>query len=345
LDPSGSVFSNRHQLLLELALESDDLVNATPVLDKFVIYFPSKQLPVEYLCMENLSPAAYITNQNNLNKKFKSQEVLEYFYNGALVYIGLRRWEDALEYLESAITYPTKDTAVSKIMVEAYKKWILVGLLAHGKALPLPKTVNANNTQKTYHALAKAYETVASIFESGTASRLKSEVEYGQKVWHDDRNTGLMLHILAAYQKNQIRNLADVYIKISIPEIQNLTTSAETGQKQSNIVVEGLVQDMITTGQLSATLSHPSNGPPVLNFSATGPNVSEADMKRELLASRDRIQFLTNEIKQTDRILTQDKEYIKWAQKEKKTKANKAEQGLAGPDVEEEALMEGLDFS
>jgi COP9 signalosome complex subunit 3 len=344
LDPSGSVLTGRHQLLVELALESGDYGSALPVLEKYVLYFPgsAKQLPYKFRCDLTLSPAVYMTAELNMTKKFKHVDVLEYFYYASMIYIGLRRWEDALEYLESAITYPSKDNSISKITLEAYKKWILVGILAQGKVITAPKTVN-NTIQKAFHTLAKPYDTVANIFESGTAQRLKAEVEAGQKIWQDDRNTGLMYTVLAAYQKTQIRNLAEVYSTISIPEIQGLTTSAEVGTKVTSQVVENLVQSMITSGELHASLSHPTNGPPVLTFSSTGPVLSESEMQRELRASKERIEFLTNEIKQTGRSLTQDKEYIKWAQKQKKNGKN-ADQAISGPDMEEEVLMEGIDF-
>lgn len=47
------------------------------------------------------------------------------------MYMGLKMWERALLFLEVVITAPTNNTA-SMIMVEAYKKWVLVALLCRG---------------------------------------------------------------------------------------------------------------------------------------------------------------------------------------------------------------------
>ena len=49
-----------------------------------------------------------------------------------MLYMGLKMWERALSFLEAVIMAPTNNTA-SMIMVEAYKKWVLVGLLCTGR--------------------------------------------------------------------------------------------------------------------------------------------------------------------------------------------------------------------
>jgi hypothetical protein len=45
--------------------------------------------------------------------------------------MGLKRWERALEFLTFVIAAPTIGPA-STIQVEAYKKWVLIGLLYYG---------------------------------------------------------------------------------------------------------------------------------------------------------------------------------------------------------------------
>lgn len=329
-------------------MDSGALEGAISVLEKMVLYFPvhGKTVKFKYICEQNLPPAAYLTTINNLNTKLKYQDILEYFYYGAMVYIGLRRWEDALEYLESAITYPLRDSSsVSKIMTEAYKKWVLVSVLVSGKALPPPKTVSTN-VLKLFHTMGKPYDTLASIFELSTASRLKAEADVG-KIFVDDGNLGLVLNVLAAYQKNQIRNLANIYSKVSISEIQSMTKSAETGGIISQPATETLVRDMIKDGELNATLSQPTTGSPILTFSSkVGPIISETEMQQQLREAASQINFLSNEIKQTDRNLLHDKEYIKHVQKQEKNKS-KGDAGVGGQDMEwnngdDETLMDGV---
>ncbi|KAK2625304.1 hypothetical protein QTJ16_005673 [Diplocarpon rosae] len=325
LDPSGSVLTSNHIILAKLALESGAYHDALPVLDKFILFFPVSSSPPKpkYLCDMSLSPATFLTHAFKHTAKLKYQEILEYFLWSAMAQMAAHNWDGAMHCLESVVTYPTRDGGVSKIQVEAYKKWVLVGLLREGKLLPLPKSTSITPA-KVFHIMAKPYETLAQIFENGTASRLRSEAEIGTSVWLQDGNTGLIKFVLAAYQKFQIRALAQVYSKISIPEILSSTTSAETGARLSSPqACENIVQGMITHGELQATLSNPPTGHSILTFSPSGAALTEVQMQRELAASTVRIQTLTKEIKHTDRILTHDKEYIKYLQKLKKA-GNKA---------------------
>ena len=54
-----------------------------------------------------------------------------YFLYGGMIYLGLKDWTRALLFLEIVIIAPTSNAA-SMIQVEAYKKWVLVGLLLKG---------------------------------------------------------------------------------------------------------------------------------------------------------------------------------------------------------------------
>ncbi|KAE8442271.1 hypothetical protein EG329_003531 [Mollisiaceae sp. DMI_Dod_QoI] len=320
LDPTGSMLTTHHLLLVKLALESRNLADALPVLDKFILYVPGAPnvTKPKFTCDMSLSPVSFITPQSKLTGKFKYIDVLEYFLYSGMIYIGMQNWEGALQCLESAVTYPAKESNVSKVMVDAYKKWVLVGLLLEGRLLPLPKSTSSG-AAKCYHVMAKPYEILAQIFENGTASRLKSEAEVGNPIWRSDWNMGLVLSVLAAFQKFQIRSLANIYSKISIPEIVSQTTSAETGNKlPSPQAAEGLIQSMISAGELHATMSTSANGPSILTFSPKGQLLTESQMQRELAGSTERIKSLTKEIKQTDRMLTHDKDYIKYVQKQKK---------------------------
>lgn len=348
LDPSGSVLTSNHLTLVHLALESRVYDTVLPVLDKYILYFPctSNISEPKHLCATDLSPNVYITPSSGLTGKLSYQQVLEYFLYSGMVYMALGRWESALESLESAITYPVKDSSMaSKIMVEAYKKWVLVGVLLHGKPLLLPKATS-NTAAKTFKILAKPYDTVAQMFETATASRLKAEVDFGRSIWQNDCNTGLLLHVLAAYQKFQIRNLSKVYTKIMIPEILNQTQSAETGSRlPSQQAVEQLVQSMINDGTLHATLSRPPGGPSILTFTPGGPSLSEGEMKKEMATATERIHTLTQQIKQTDRMLTHDKQYIQYVQKQRKSKNGPMHAAsMEDPEwiVEDEALMSDL---
>ncbi|KAG9244495.1 hypothetical protein BJ878DRAFT_67584 [Calycina marina] len=350
LDPSGSVLTTRHLNLVQMSLSSGHFAGAVPVLEKFVLYFNgnAKNPKPKNPYARSLPPSSYVIPELFHTQKYKSVDVLSYFLWSGMVYMGLQKWESALECFESAITYPSKDNSVSKIMVEAYKKWILVGILLEGKLLPLPASISSM-VAKTLHAIGKPYETFALIFESGTAARLKSEADVGEKMWNNDNNAGLIFFVLAAYQKFQIRNLGKVYSKISIPEIHEETMSAESGKKLPNAkAIETLVQEMIDSGTLHASLSRPASNPAVLTLAPSGPSLPESVMRDKLAEATARIQALTHEIKEADRILTHDKEYIMHARKMRR-QAKNGDQAVYGVEMEWDAnegedLMAGVAF-
>lgn len=83
-------------------------------------------------CVKDQSSSTFITDSSGLAGKITHQTYLEYYLYGAMIYMIRKEWDDALRFLHIVIAAPVTNT-VSKIMVEAYKKWILVRLLAKGQ--------------------------------------------------------------------------------------------------------------------------------------------------------------------------------------------------------------------
>ena len=69
--------------------------------------------------------------------QFDTKYFLLYYYYGGMIYTALKQYSQALYLFEVAVTTPAM--AVSHIMLEAYKKYILVSLILQGKIAPLPK--------------------------------------------------------------------------------------------------------------------------------------------------------------------------------------------------------------
>lgn len=67
---------------------------------------------------------------------------LLYYYYGGMIYLAVRNLERALYCFEVAVTTPA--LAVSHIMLEAYKKYILVSLLLTGKVYFYKFLLNCN---------------------------------------------------------------------------------------------------------------------------------------------------------------------------------------------------------
>lgn len=72
----------------------------------------------------------------NINIEDDSKYFLLYYYYGGMIYTALKNYENALYFYEVCVMTPA--SAVSHIMIEAYKKYILVSLILTGKVNLLP---------------------------------------------------------------------------------------------------------------------------------------------------------------------------------------------------------------
>ena len=135
LDASCATFTSTHVLYIRLCLEARALQEALPILDKPILGFPLqtiKGVEEEPLCADHSVSSGFITQKSGLSSTVAADAVHEYYLLGAMVYIGLRRWRNALTLLEHVLVAPTQGVATGP-MLEAYRKWTLVALLIEGK--------------------------------------------------------------------------------------------------------------------------------------------------------------------------------------------------------------------
>lgn len=212
LDPSSTCFTSNHLLFVRLCLECREYRAALPVLDRDIFHLPSSphtmslQVNPPFLCSSHEFSSSFITSTSHLSERLDYTHHLRYFLFGAMIYTKLRNWTRALHFLEVVVTCPTASTA-SMIQVEAYKKWILVNLLANGQVrernvppcnalltrrMKVPSMPRTTNVQGAKHIvnLSKAYESLGQIFHEGisndsSAGRLQAEVEAGKDRWLD----------------------------------------------------------------------------------------------------------------------------------------------------------------
>jgi COP9 signalosome complex subunit 3 len=137
LDPSSSTLTSNHLLFIRLCLDAKTFRHALPILDRDIQAFPSAPKPANSAIGSRYS-SSYINATSGLTDRLTYRHHLEYHLFGALIYMGLKRWERALEFLTFVIVAPTIGPA-STIQVEAYKKWVLVGLLVHGGVSLIPE--------------------------------------------------------------------------------------------------------------------------------------------------------------------------------------------------------------
>ncbi|KAI4101858.1 MAG: hypothetical protein L6R37_004733 [Teloschistes peruensis] len=312
LDPSASCFTSTHLVFVRLCLEARTFRAAKAVLDQNIYEFPSTYAAIvsgdRFLCSEHDTSSGFITNQSELSDKLTYRDPLSYFLYGASIYMALQEWDRAISFLELLLTAPTKNNP-SQLQVEAYKKWILAHLYAHG-VVPssLPKTTRSQ-VAKVVRVMGKPYEALGDVFKDGLdkeldVRRLNAEIQAGN--W--DTNLSIVNGVLDAYRQFSISKLGSTYAALPLPEISKRTSPtpddhAETAQ---------YITTMIQKGRLNATLEKRSNDVQswVLRFASTGAeSLSEEEQHAELTRQATKTAELAGHVRSTERKLFLSKEY------------------------------------
>ncbi|KAK5634667.1 hypothetical protein RRF57_010380 [Xylaria bambusicola] len=343
LDPSGALLTSSHLLLARLAYDTDNIQPALPVIDKPIVYYPGApdNNNTQYLCDLQLPPALYISKSTGLTSQLKTSSVLEYDLTRGMMYCARRDWRKARDAFEGNVTFLARDGGCSKIMVDAFKKWILASLLANGRHYNTPSRTNAS-TSKIFGLLGRPYVSLATAFATDDVEQLRLEAQQDAHVWMEDGNVGLVEEVMASYQKWRVLSLQDIYTKISIAEVRQMTKSAETGSTlRKDEDVEALIQNMIIAGMLNGVIEKNDDGTKFLQF--LSPTVhSEADVAREIKNAAVIIHHLRQASASTDHRLGRSKEFIKYLMKEaKREKSGEAQDPTLGFEtlLEDEDLM------
>uniref|UniRef100_A0A8C6MG88 COP9 signalosome subunit 3 n=1 Tax=Nothobranchius furzeri TaxID=105023 RepID=A0A8C6MG88_NOTFU len=138
------------------------------------------------------------------NGAYDAKHFLCYYYYGGMIYTGLKNFERALYFYEQAITTPAM--AVSHIMLEAYKKYILVSLILHGKVQQLPK-YTSQIVARFIKPLSNAYHELAQVYATNNPAELRSLVNKRSETFTQDNNTGLVKQCLSSLYKKNIQRL------------------------------------------------------------------------------------------------------------------------------------------
>lgn len=135
LDPSAGTLTSTHLHFVRLCLQRRVLFEAVPLLEATIHSFPAaKSSSIEGVlpCLPHTDSTGYISHESGLTAKLSIADVQEYFLLSATIWIGLRRWDNALLDLELVLTSPTQGSP-SGLMLEAYQKWTIVGCLIIGR--------------------------------------------------------------------------------------------------------------------------------------------------------------------------------------------------------------------
>lgn len=139
LDPTTGTFTSVHVSFIHLCLETRSYAAAEPILDNYIHTLPAK-IPsavregLEYSvpCADVASSGEYIHQNSGHTDRVGLADIQEYYVLGAMAYLGLRQFKKAKHFVEHVLVVPSANTA-NGLMLEAYKKWVLLSCLVGGK--------------------------------------------------------------------------------------------------------------------------------------------------------------------------------------------------------------------
>ncbi|XP_075248652.1 COP9 signalosome complex subunit 3-like [Convolutriloba macropyga] len=206
------------------------------------------------LCLRsnNFKPATEILDVDIVEirhegNKIEVADILLYFYYGGLCYLAIKHFTRANLFFE--ITVSTPATQISKIMVEAYKKYLLTSFILYGKvkSSPVKSSPSANIFLKSVRGSTQAY---SDVVECKTVSELKDSLSRNENLYKDDGNYGLVKQCIVSMYKRNIQKLTKTFLTLSLTDITNTVNLDRVSQ------TEKYVTEMVNEGQIQARINH-----------------------------------------------------------------------------------------
>jgi len=163
----------------------------------------------------------------------KSEDTRLYYYYGGICYIAMKQWEKAIEFFETVIAAPAMMT--SAIMVEAYRKLVLVSLIHKGEVGNLPKCTNQSVT-RVLKQFCTPYEELSTAFTTHSIEDLNKAIENNLEAFVKDNNLGLVGQVRTSLVDQNIRQLTRTYSTITSAGLLENTGLAQISDAESRIL-------------------------------------------------------------------------------------------------------------
>ncbi|KAG4070605.1 hypothetical protein HA402_013525 [Bradysia odoriphaga] len=172
---------------------------------------------------------------------------LLYYYYGGMIYTAVKNYERALYFFEVAITTPA--VAMSHIMLESYKKYILVSLILHGTIIPFPKSNSSPVISRFMKPLSHVYYELAKAYGTSSSEELRVVINKNRDVYTRDINLGLVKQVASSLYKKNIQRLTKTFLTLSLADV------ASRVQLSGPVEAEKYILKMIKSGEIFASIN------------------------------------------------------------------------------------------
>ncbi|XP_055533819.1 COP9 signalosome complex subunit 3 [Wyeomyia smithii] len=171
---------------------------------------------------------------------------LLYYYYGGMLYAAVKNYERALYFFEVAVSTPA--LAMSHIMLESYKKYILISLILHGKVVAIPK-YSSQVISRFMKPLSHAYHDLSSAYNSSNSDEVRLIVNKYRDSFIRDTNMGLVKQVVSSLYKKNIQRLTKTFLTLSLADV------ASRVQLSGPAEAEKYILNMIKSGEIFASIN------------------------------------------------------------------------------------------
>eukprot|EP01094_Clydonella_sp_ATCC50884_P001563 TRINITY_DN1117_c0_g1_i1.p1 TRINITY_DN1117_c0_g1~~TRINITY_DN1117_c0_g1_i1.p1 ORF type:complete len:437 (-),score=187.36 TRINITY_DN1117_c0_g1_i1:231-1541(-) len=198
-------------------------------------------------------------------------DYLLFCYYGAIAYIGVKRFSAALQLLQLAMTTPAM--ALSAIVYECHKKFVLVSLIADGKVRSLPKQASTIVSRTLKMVAHPAYSSLVTAYSTQSTDELHKVAEKYAEEFQKDHNFGLVKQVIQSLYERNILGTTKVYLTLSLADIKE--SASLTSEKE----VEDRIVRMISEDKLSASINQTQS---TVSFEADDETYNTVEMVQQL---------------------------------------------------------------
>lgn len=228
---------------------------------------------------------------------FNVEHALLYYYYGGLIYLGLKLYTKSLQCFTTVISIPAD--AISIIMLEAYKKFILVSMIEGYTDCPKVANVTINRFAKS----AEPYLELQKAFLARKAPRIIEIISKHAKLFEDDENSGLIVQAQNMYQRRVIKQMIEIYVTLPLESIAQKSGLAG-GKKEAEDILIG----MIKAGEIFATMNKETGA---VSFYNDPEQYDNAESVANLQSRIKAVALLSDIIRKQDASLRTNSRFIK----------------------------------
>lgn len=172
-----------------------------------------------------------ITAMSSQSEEY-TKHFLLYFYYGGMIYTALKDYDRALYFFEVCLTTPAM--AVSHIILEAYKKYVLVSLILNGKVEFLPRFTSS--AARFLKRLSQAYQELITAYGTNNCDEIQAIITKYEEPFNRDHNLGLVKQVLGSLYKKNIQRLTNTFLTLSLSDVASRVKLAGPAEAEKHIL-------------------------------------------------------------------------------------------------------------